>query len=201
MHQISVKEDLPPPMWKGQLKMRKSVDEVRDVLQAFQDGYTARDLSQVDEFMNLFFQSDDTELIGIGASVRGGNEWFQGLEQIRGIIESDWKYWGDVIIDVDGAKVTVLGDAAWLSTSGSLVQTLSIDEALSSYVEQMKTLLEDPSVALEARLMETTHFGLRRLRERHKGEGYRWPFVFTAVLVRTGGRWRFHQIQFAMPVD
>jgi hypothetical protein len=181
--------------------MDNPVKDVRDVLQRFQDGYTTRDLSKLDEFMDLFFPSDDVELIGIGASTRGGYEWFQGLEQIREIIESDWTYWGDVVIDVEDAKITVQGDVAWLSTSGSLAQTASLDKALPFYLKQMKELLEDESAAPETKLMEATHFGLRRLREKHKGEGFRWPFVLTAVLVQTEGQWRFHQVQFAMPVD
>ena len=53
--------------------------EVRQVLQRFQDGYITRDMSKLDEFMEIFFPSDDVELICIGASVPGGNEWFQGL--------------------------------------------------------------------------------------------------------------------------
>jgi hypothetical protein len=49
--------------------------------------------------------------------------------------------------------------------------------------------------------MEATHFGMRRLRERHKGEGHSWPFVLTAVLVRSDDGWRFHTIHWSMPVD
>jgi hypothetical protein len=175
--------------------------EVRQVLERFQDGYAARDLSRLDEFMELFSQSDDIELIGIGASVRGGNEWFQGPQAVREIVESDWTYWGDVNLDVDGAQITVRDDVAWLSTAGTLAQTDTFDKALPFYLEQMKELIEDESVVPDARLMEATHFGLRRLRERRKGIGYRWPFVLTAVLVRTASAWRFHTIHWSMPVD
>ena len=177
------------------------VSEVRHALQRFQDGYTARDTSRLDEFMGLFVQGDEAELIGIGASVRGGNEWFQGLEPIHEIVESDWQYWGQVNIDVAGAKITVVGDVAWLSTTGKLVQTQHFGEALVFYVKQMKELLEDADADLDERLMEATHFGMRRLRERHKGEGHSWPFVFTAVLVRDEDAWRFHTIHWSMPVD
>ncbi len=83
--------------------------DVRETLQKFQDGYTLRDLSNLDEFMDLFEPGSDTELIGIGASVRGGNEWFQGFDQIRAIIASDWEYWGEVRIDVQGAKISFFG--------------------------------------------------------------------------------------------
>jgi hypothetical protein len=175
--------------------------EIRQVLQRFQDGYTVRDLSKLDEFVALFHQSDDVELIGIGASVRGGNEWFQGVEAVREIIESDWAYWGDVVIDVDGAKITVHDDVAWLSTSGTLAQTDTFDKALPFYLDQMKELLEDESSDPDARMMEATHFGLRRLREKQKGIGFAWPFVLTAVLVKTENGWRFHTIHWSMPVD
>ena len=50
------------------------IAEVRETLQSFQDGYITRDLSRLDEFMRLFEQGPETELIGIGAFVRGGNE-------------------------------------------------------------------------------------------------------------------------------
>lgn len=177
------------------------ITEVLRTLQQFQAGYTARDLSQLDAFMDLFVPGEDAELIGIGASVRGANEWFQGVEQIREIIESDWRYWGDVHIDVPGAKVTVLGDAAWLSTTGDLVQTQTFDEALVFYVQQMRDLLDDEVMDLDGRLVEATHFGVRRLRERHKGLGHAWPFVFTAILIKSDGVWRFHTIHWSMPVD
>jgi hypothetical protein len=176
------------------------IAQVRQVLGRFQDGYTTRDVSKLDEFMELF-SPDDVELIGIGASVRGGNEWFEGLEAIREIVESDWTYWGDVVIDVEGARITVLGDVAWLSTSGDLVQTPVLDKAMTFYVQQMQEMIENENLDPGTRLMEATHFGLRRLREKHLGSGHRWPFVLTAVLARGEDGWRFRQVQFAMPVD
>jgi hypothetical protein len=179
----------------------EAISQVRQVLQSFQDGNVERDLSRLDEFVALFAPDEGIELIGIGASVRGGNEWFEGAEQIREIIESDWTYWGDVRIDVDGARINVRGKVAWLSTSGTLANTGEADKALPFYLEQMKGFLEDEDLSPQARLMDATHFGMRRLWERHKGLGHLWPFVFTAVLVETEEGWRFHQVQFAMPVD
>jgi hypothetical protein len=174
---------------------------VRDTLRRFHKGYVNRDLSRLDEFMQLFAKEGDPELIGIGAAVRGGNEWFEGPDAIREIIESDWTYWGDVWIDVEGARIRVLGNVAWLSTTGTVRQTDTHDEALPFYVQQMKELLEKEEWDPDSRLMEATHFGIRRLRERHKGRGHAWSFVLTAVLVRTEGKWQFHTIHWSMPVD
>ena len=178
-----------------------AIEQVRDTLHRFQEGYTARDLSRLDEFMELFSPEGTPELIGIGASVRGGTEWFEGPDAIREIIESDWTYWGDVQIDVEGARISALGDVAWLSATGSLTQTETHDEALPFYLQQMAELLEKEEWDADQQLVEATHFGMRRLRERLKGKGHTWPFVLTAVLVRIGEQWRFHTIHWSMPVD
>jgi hypothetical protein len=178
-----------------------AAEEVRDTLRRFQAGYTSRDLSQLDAFMDLFAPEGVPELIGIGASVRGGNEWFEGLDAIREIIQSDWTYWGDVWIDVEGTRISAVGDVAWLSTTGTLAQTDTHDQALPFYLQQMKELLENEDWDADEKLVEATHFGMRRLRERLKGKGHTWPFVLTAVLVRTEDRWQFHTIHWSMPVD
>jgi hypothetical protein len=179
----------------------KAIEQVRNILQRFQDGYTERDLDQLDDFLALFIQNDDVELIGIGAFERGGVEWFESLDKIREIIQSDWEYWGDVEIDVAGAKITVNGDTAWLTTTGTLEQTGTFDKALPVYLDQMKQIIEGEERNSDEKLVEATHFGMRRLRERLKGLGHRWPFVLSAVLQKEEGQWRFHTIHWSMPVD
>jgi hypothetical protein len=183
--------------------MSDSIAEVQQVLQRFQDGYAARDTTKLDEFMKLFVPGDEAELIGIGATVPNENEWFQGTERIREIIESDWQYWGDVRLEVKNAKITVKDDVAWLSTVGAILQTdhIHTDEVTGFTLRQMKEMLDDKTLSPQARLVEVAHFGVRRWREREKPVGYDWPFVFTAVLVRQEGQWRFHTIHWSMPVD
>ena len=181
--------------------MSPAIDAVHSALARFQEGYESRDLSALDAFMDLFDADAGIELIGIGASQRGGSEWFEGHRAIREIIESDWQYWGQVHIDVAGAKITVLDRVAWLSTTGTLEQTETFDQALPLYLEQMVAILEDGEKDADDRLLEASHFGVRRLRERLKGPGHRWPFVLSAVLVRRDAGWRFHTIHWSMPVD
>ncbi|MFN8596125.1 MAG: hypothetical protein U0559_08075 [Anaerolineae bacterium] len=47
-----------------------TIDQIRSTLQHFQDGYTRRDVSRVDEIMTLF--ADDAEVIGTNGSRPGG---------------------------------------------------------------------------------------------------------------------------------
>lgn len=183
--------------------MSDTTAEVRQVLERFQEGYTQRDVAQLDAFMQLFVAGDESELIGIGAYARNQNEWFQGAERIREIIESDWQYWGDVRLDVKEAKISVLDRVAWLSTTGAILQTDHIhgDEVTGFSLQQMKEILDNPDLSPKARLVEAAHFGIRRWREREKPAGHPWPFTFTAVLVRQDEQWRFHSIHWSMPVD
>jgi len=183
--------------------MTNSIAEIKHVLQCFQDGYTARDIENIDDFMKLFVLGDDVELIGIGALARNENEWFQGAERIREIIESDWQYWGDVRLDVQEARITVKDDVAWLSTVGTVLQTNHIysDEVTNFTLKQMKELLDNTNLSPRERLVEAAHFGIRRWREREKRLEHPWPFVFTAVLVKQEGEWCFHTIHWSMPVD
>lgn len=175
--------------------------EVLQTLQKFQDGYRSRDTAKLDEIMQLFEEDERIELIGIGASKRGGAEWFEGTNQVREIIEGDWKYWGDVSFDVAGAKVTIHGDVAWLSTTGTVTQTQDFDTAIQYHLEDMKAFFDREDLSVEEKIMEATHYGMRRLRERSKGVGFEWPFTLTAVLIKKGGEWHFHSLHWAMPVD
>ena len=177
------------------------IESVLLALQSFQDGYTARDVSRLDEFMQLFVQSDEIEMIGVGASKRGGPEWFQGMAAIREIIEGDWTYWGDVRLNLKDAKITVLGSAAWLSTDGMLISNQEYDKALPFYIDTMRELLEKEELGLDARVAEATQFGLNRLRDRIYGVGHPWPFTFTAVLMYVQESWRFHMIHWSFPAS
>ena len=174
---------------------------VRETLQKFQDGYTTKYKSKLDEFMELFAPTDEIELIGVGASERGEDEWFNGRAAIREIIEGDWTYWGAVDIDVKGAKITVWGETAWFSTAGTLTSGDEYEKAYPFYLEQMRDLLMDEKKSLDDRLTDATHFGVNRLRDRMRGKGARWPFVITAVLVQTDGNWGFHTIHWSFPAE
>ncbi len=181
--------------------MEQAIEAVRAVVQRFQAGYTARDVAKIDEFMTLFAPDEDIELIGVGAATRAAKEWFIGRAAIRDIVEGDWTYWGNVELDVAGAQIHVRDEVAWLSTTGAVVQTQAFAKALPQYLQQMKEILENEDFDPDTQLVEATHFGMRRLRERSKGQGYVWPFTFVAVLIKSNGAWRFHTIHWSMPVD
>lgn len=114
----------------------ENLSEIRATLQKFRDGHTARDAARLDDFMQLFAPNDEIEMIGIGAAKRAATEWFEGHSRIREIVENDWRYWGNVKLDVDGAKITTNGDTAWLSTTGTVTQTQAFDTAIEFHLNE-----------------------------------------------------------------
>lgn len=88
-----------------------------------------------------------------------------------------------------GAKISIKGDVAWVTTTGTLEQTETFDEALPHYLDQMKEIIEEENKDADEILLEASHFGVRRLRERLKGRGYKWPFVISAILTKEETQW------------
>jgi len=62
--------------------------EIQDLLQTFQDGYTRRNLAQVDAFMELF--TSEVEVIGTNGLKPGVDEWYLTRETARELVHGKW---------------------------------------------------------------------------------------------------------------
>jgi len=184
------------------------IQSVRETLKKFQDGYDRRDTSQVEEFRELFLPEDDLEVIGTGAIEPGDDEWCLGPEAASALVENDWEGWGDLVLDVADARIHVLGDVAWLATTGTVTMDLDPTETVRDYLSYLQEVAGDEGMAPQARLIEILRGATNTLFEVERGKVYTWPIRFTAVLVRrpgsgngnlapAGEKWLFHQIQFS----
>lgn len=168
--------------------------QIKEVLKKFQDGYTKRDVKVIDEYMEeLFLKDEDVLIVGTG-----DDEWFLGFEEAKELVESDWKYWGDASIDIDGAAISSYGDVAWVTTEGMLKKVAKADEFYNNYVEGIK---EDMSSELPAKdkLIDTLKTVASCFYEVNLGEGIIRPFKFSAVLVKKEEKWKFHNMHFSHP--
>ena len=126
-------------------------------LRAFQSGYLKRDTAVLPAFMEQLFPKDqDILLLGTDSG-----EWIEGYQRVGDFIANDWRYWGDVRLDVENAMISADNDVAWLTTLGTVssgsspprvirftaVLTLSNDRWLFRHVqfqwdERMENLAE-----------------------------------------------------------
>jgi hypothetical protein len=175
------------------------VDQVRALLQKLQDGYTKRDAAELDAFMELFVPSDELEVIGTNTVAPGQGEWCRGIEATRELIKNDWSEWGwgDVVFDVQGAHITVIGEVAWLATTAKATMSLPAGFCYNYYLDSVKRTLDKEEMGAQTKMLDIARLGSDLLFELQEGETFVWPFRFTAVAVRNGERWRFHQMQFS----
>jgi hypothetical protein len=175
------------------------IDQVRVLLTRLQDGYTRRDVSELDDVMELFIPGDGLEVIGTNTVAPGQGEWCRGREATRKLIEEDWNGWGDVVFDVQGAHISVNGDVAWLATTAEVTMTMSAESCYQGFLASAKGTLERDEVDARKTLLKVVRLGTDILLELQEGDTFVWPIRFTAVAVKGQDGWQFSQMQFSFP--
>jgi hypothetical protein len=174
------------------------IQEVRDTLQKFQDGYHMRDVSLLPDFRKLFVNDDELEVIGTGAIEPGDGEWCLGIDASCALISNDWEGWGDLVLDVADARIHVMGDVAWLATTGTVTMELDQEDTYQDTIDFLtESVAGDAKMTSRERLIEILRGASNTLYEVERGKRYVWPLRFSAVLVSRDGQWLFHQIQFS----
>jgi ketosteroid isomerase-like protein len=171
-------------------------DEIRQLLQTFQDGYIRRDVSQVDSFMELF--TTDAEIIGTNGVKPGVDEWYLDRASARELVEGDWQGWGDLRLDLDSMSVHSRGDTGWVAASATVTQIIGT-ENYASYLEFVKKFLDDSRLSAEQKLLYILRGGTNTIYELRRGEKFVWALRFTAVLIRERDGWKFAQMNFSFP--
>ncbi len=170
--------------------------EIRKLLQAFQDGYTRRDLAAVDAFMDLF--TADAEVIGTNGVRPGVDEWYMDRASARELVAGDWEGWGDLRLDLESASVRAVGEVGWIAATATVTQTIG-EENYASYLEFVKDYLDQSDVSPRQKLHYILRGGTNTIYELSRGEKFVWALRFTAVVVREPASWKFAQVNFSFP--
>ena len=171
--------------------------QVRKTLQIFQDYYTRRDPALLPEFLDLM--ADDLEVIGTNGVRPGEDEWYQDRNAAREIFLGDWQGWGDVRLDVPGARIQAHGEVAWLSCAGTVEMKIETEKGFADYLAFVKKYIDTEGLTAEQKLVYLLRGGTNTLYELQRGENFIWPFRFTAVLKMESEGWKFQQMQFSFP--
>ena len=172
-------------------------DQILALLQKFQDGYSQRDPAYLDPFMELFGPDEELEVIGTNAVRPGDREWCRGTTVVRNLIKGDWEGWGDVVYDLLGAQIFILGDVAWIATTATVSDVITANYKYNAFVEDVQTILDDQKETAKSKLLEITRVGNLLISSMLLPEAYVWPLRFTAVAQKTNSEWRFHQMHFS----
>ena len=173
-----------------------SENEIRSLLQTFQEGYTRRDLTQVDSFMTLF--TEDAEVIGTNGVAPGVDEWYMDSPSARELVAGDWEGWGDLRLDLDSISIHSRGDVGWVAAPATVTKVIG-EENYASYLEFVKNLIDNSKLSPEQKLLHILRGGTNTVYELRRGEKFIWALRFTAVVVREAEGWRFAQMNFSFP--
>ena len=171
-------------------------DEIHSMMQKFQDGYTQRDVTKVDAFMDLF--TKNAEVIGTNGLKPHEGEWYMDSASARELVAGDWEGWGDLRLDLDSMSVHSLGSVGWIAASATVTKTIGA-ENYASYLEFVKTFIDGPKLSAEQKLHQILRDGTSTIYELRRGEKFIWALRFTAVVVREEDGWKFAQMNFSFP--
>lgn len=172
-----------------------------EVINRLIEGYNTRNSDEIDTFMENFSNENDSQMIGIGATVPGEYEWFTGKNEIKEIVISDWTNWGKVHFDLESLRLTERKETAWFSICATLEQVEMNEETWLFFLSQMKDLLDDKTMKAADRMFEASHFGIRRVREKNLGVGHPYKMIVTGNLVFEDAKWKVHSLHWSMPVE
>lgn len=187
---------------KGQaLNLEKVRDEVGEILKKFQEGYTKRDVSIIEEFVNELVIKDENVFV-VGTA---DDEWCFGREEVKELFESDWQYWGDLTLDTEHLVISISGDVVWVSAQGRVKYEFKDDkETYERYLNTVRSHFDDSDDELsrmsqKEKLTTINYILTHKMRDREQKERqYNWPATFTGILIQQEGKWVFKYIQFSM---
>jgi ketosteroid isomerase-like protein len=174
----------------------ESEDQIRALFQKFQDGYTRRDVAQLDPFMELF--TADAEVIGTNGIRPGENEWYTSRSSAKELVKGDWENWGDLRLNMDSLAVKLHGDCGWAAAVATVTQRIG-KENYESYLGFVKDFLNNSDLPAEQKLHYILRGGTNTIYELERGEKFTWTLRLTAVVVRQTNEWRFAQMHFSFP--
>ena len=177
-------------------------NELRKILNIFEEAYIQRDISRIDSFMDKLFDKDEN-IIVLGTSQ---SELCLGYEEVKDIFLSDWEYWGDLRIKADEATIIPLGNTALIYTNGTVKYSFySNDDTYTRHLGYIKQYFDgvssDSKKPNKAKLTEI-NWKLCHLLNKWDGEErhYLWDLRISFLLVKKDNRWIIRQMQFSLPV-
>lgn len=96
----------------GNISAQERVNVLR-TLQALQDGYTKRDVSIIDHFVDETFSNNDVLILGTQPA-----EFDFGKEGAKRLLYTDWKYWGNITFYLDKVHLDQYEDTVYMAMGG-----------------------------------------------------------------------------------
>lgn len=173
------------------------VDEVNDLLGRIQEGYTNRDVDNINDYYSKVF-STITNVSVVGTA---NDEWFIGMKEVKELLRNDWLYWGDLKLNMASLEIQLLTkEVVSFFIRGNVEKILQenkfFDGIMAAVTDEVNNSTSGRTKAIRA-LRHLSFF----LTELDKGSEVVAPIRLTGTLVREESEWRVAQLHFSFGAE
>ncbi|MGF7058562.1 hypothetical protein [Brassicibacter mesophilus] len=185
----------------NKINVSTQIQQIKDLIDKFQQGYIRRDRNIIDNYMNdIFEQGNDVAILGTS-----DGEWCLGFDEAKELVESDWEYWGDVRIDTENPIITFNDNTAWIALRGTVKYEFEdSEERYGRYVQLVKEYFTEDNefsgLTLKERLTKLKWIIAHTFgQNKQETKINNYPLRITGVVVNNG-KWKFRYMQFSLPM-
>lgn len=181
------------------LENNQEKKKIISLLNEIQKGYTEKSLDKARRFVENLFVDEDVLVIGTSAITPNSPEWCANFEKIVTIIEDDWKYWGDLTLDIKNAVISLHQGVAFIALTGVVFEKIDSQDYYKYRLSLIEKTLINSSSPKE-KILEIIQGASDTLVETMKGEDYHWPLRLTIQAISIDGEWRIKLMHFSYPI-
>ncbi|SFV34301.1 nuclear transport factor 2 family protein [Thermoflavifilum thermophilum] len=168
--------------------------QINEVFKRFQYGYTKRDTSFVDAFVNDLC-AKDIQILGTGE-----DELLQGMNAAKNFFKNDWLYWFDLKLDTSTLKVTTIGDVTLFLMNGTASMTFPDKEKAYDFAYKRLQQLVNTEKTSGAKLLSYSSEAANLIQQIESGGlEIKYSIRLSGAIVRQDNRWLFKQLVFSFP--
>lgn len=169
--------------------------EVRNLLSLFEKGYSDRDVNVLDGFVDRVFIENNPIYFGTASK-----EECIGVENVKRLVYSDWKYWGELKIDVDNAIINLKDDIAYFITKGAIDWYIPEEGFLQKSIEDIRSLVNNENTSKE-KLLAICNSATKMLYEAERGATHLLPVRLSGIAFIDDGQCKFAQLHLSHPTE
>ena len=171
------------------------MQELIELLEKFQQGYTARDLSKAAAFIEDVFVEKEPVYYGTSPA-----EQCVGAARILRQIGYDWTVWGTLLLDFDSLIAHDYGHSADFVITGYVDWEIGEEAFLSRAMMDVKdTVLRGGDA--KTMLYELNTLSARMLMEAGRGNRHLLPIRLSGMAVREKGKLKISHLHLSYPTE
>jgi len=182
-------------------------EEIFHFLQKFQAGYSSRDVSRINEWVDDLM-TEDVYIMGTNAVYPNTGEWQVGRDKAIELFSNDWQRWGILEADIEHADIKILNkNVALIAMTATVTKSVengfgrSNEKNMERCLQRLADLEKNESKSTRLKLFTAIWDAGMVLKHTELGETFIWPIRISMVLIKEEGKWKMTQTHYSYPMS